>query len=42
MIMMVRSKIREANAMKMIKIFVYLLSITVLVLLALLYINISA
>lgn len=37
---MVRSKIREASALKILKIFVYLLSILVLVLLELLYINI--
>ncbi len=36
---MVRSKIREASALKILKIFVYLLSILVLVLLELLYIN---
>lgn len=37
---MVRSKIREASALKMLKIFVYILSIAVLVLLELLYIKI--
>ena len=36
---MVRSKIREADALKVLKIFVYLLSIIVLVLLELLYIK---
>ena len=38
---MVRSKIREANALRILKIFVYIISMIVLVLLSLLYINIS-
>lgn len=36
---MVRSKIREANAIKIVNVFVYLLSIVVLILLALLYVT---
>ena len=36
---MVRSKIREANAIRVVNIFIYLLSIIVLAMLALLYVT---
>ncbi len=36
---MVRSKIREANAIRVVNVFIYLLSIIVLAMLALLYVT---